>query len=150
VRQPAAHAVHENFRVQAFRQILAAAQPGGSGGPQQAQQLEALGELMLQSHVSYGACGLGSAGTDRLVALVLEERAAAGAAGAAPALYGAKITGGGCGGGWGRLLRLLRLQCLSRRAQGLHRRRRRMPPLGLPAHRRRRCAPPEAPLNEMA
>jgi L-arabinokinase len=50
-----------------------------------------LGELMYQSHASYGACGLGSSGTDRLVALVR-------AAGPAAGLYGAKITGGGSGG----------------------------------------------------
>lgn len=62
------------------------------------QQLEVLGELMLQSHASYGACGLGSQGTDRLVELVLQEKAAAEAAGQEPALFGAKITGGGCGG----------------------------------------------------
>src|SRR5205823_3240880 len=50
-----------------------------------------LGELMYQSHASYGACGLGSAGTDCLVSLVR--------AGGPPAgLYGAKITGGGSGG----------------------------------------------------
>jgi L-arabinokinase len=46
---------------------------------------------MYQSHASYTACGLGSAGTDRLVAL-------ARAAGPAAGLYGAKITGGGSGG----------------------------------------------------
>ena len=51
-----------------------------------------------QSHASYGRCGLGSEGTDRLVALVRAEAAAARAAGAQPPLYGAKITGGGSGG----------------------------------------------------
>jgi hypothetical protein len=55
------------------------------------RQLELLGELMCQSHASYSACGLGSAGTDRLVALVRE-------AGPQHGLYGAKITGGGSGG----------------------------------------------------
>ena len=53
---------------------------------------------LLQSHASYSRCGLGSHGTDRLVALVREEAAAALAEGRAPALYGAKITGGGSGG----------------------------------------------------
>ena len=52
----------------------------------------------LQSHASYSRCGLGSEGTDRLVALVRAEQAAALAAGKQPALYGAKITGGGSGG----------------------------------------------------
>ena len=46
---------------------------------------------MYESHASYGACGLGSDGTDRLVELVS-------GAGAAHGLFGAKITGGGSGG----------------------------------------------------
>ena len=50
-----------------------------------------LGELMYESHASYSACGLGSDGTDRLVAL-------ARAAGPGLGIYGAKITGGGSGG----------------------------------------------------
>jgi L-arabinokinase len=50
-----------------------------------------LGALMYESHASYSACGLGSDGTDRLVALARE-------AGPARGIYGAKITGGGSGG----------------------------------------------------
>jgi len=50
-----------------------------------------LGALMYESHASYSACGLGSGGTDDLVAL-------ARAAGAERGIYGAKITGGGSGG----------------------------------------------------
>jgi L-arabinokinase len=46
---------------------------------------------MYQSHASYGACGLGSAGTDLLVSMVRD-------AGPVSGLYGAKITGGGSGG----------------------------------------------------
>ena len=46
---------------------------------------------MYESHASYSACGLGSDGTDRLVALASE-------AGPAHGIYGAKITGGGSGG----------------------------------------------------
>jgi L-arabinokinase len=46
---------------------------------------------MYESHASYSACGLGSAGTDRLVALARQ-------AGPAQGIYGAKITGGGSGG----------------------------------------------------
>jgi L-arabinokinase len=46
---------------------------------------------MYESHASYSACGLGSDGTDRLVALARE-------AGTAHGIYGAKITGGGSGG----------------------------------------------------
>jgi len=52
--------------------------------------------LNLQSHYSYSNCGLGSKGTDRLVTLVRQamldpKRDVA-------TLFGAKITGGGCGG----------------------------------------------------
>ena len=46
---------------------------------------------MYDSHASYSACGLGSDGTDRLVALARD-------AGLARGIYGAKITGGGSGG----------------------------------------------------
>lgn len=60
--------------------------------------LEVLGELMFESHASYSACGLGSDGTNRLVNIVREHMASARSAGRPPALYGAKITGGGCGG----------------------------------------------------
>ena len=83
VRRPASHPVHEHARVQEFARRLAAPLTEGT--------LERLGELMYQSHASYSACGLGSAGTDRLVALVRE-------AGPRSGLYGAKITGGGSGG----------------------------------------------------
>ena len=83
VRQPTAHPVHEHFRVRTFAELLAP--------PLTERRLELLGELMEQSHASYSACGLGAAGTDRLVALVRE-------AGPRRGFYGAKITGGGSGG----------------------------------------------------
>jgi galactokinase len=83
VRAPAAHPVHERWRVEAFRELLLA--PAGEAGRRR------LGELMYESHASYGRCGLGSAGTDRLVALIRAEGPAAG-------VYGARITGGGSGG----------------------------------------------------
>jgi L-arabinokinase len=83
VRAPTAHPVYERQRAERFRQLLCAA-------PDEDRRVQ-LGALMYQSHGSYGACGLGSAGTDRLVALVRAEGAAAG-------LYGARITGGGSGG----------------------------------------------------
>jgi galactokinase len=85
VRVAAAHAVHEHFRVRAFAELLGCGEGAGE------RRHELLGELMYQSHASYSACGLGSAGTDRLVELVRE-------AGAGAGLYGAKITGGGSGG----------------------------------------------------
>jgi L-arabinokinase len=83
VRQPAAHAVYEHFRVRIFTELLHATASERSR--------ELLGELMYQSHASYSACGLGSPETDLLVRLVRE-------AGVARGLYGAKITGGGSGG----------------------------------------------------
>jgi len=88
VRQPAAHPILEHDRVRQFRRLL---QDGPAGAPASDDALAALGDLMYASHASYGACGLGSEGTDRLVALVRE-------AGPARGLFGAKITGGGSGG----------------------------------------------------
>jgi galactokinase len=85
VRQATAHPVHENARVARFGELLAALEEGA-----EATALE-MGALMSASHASYGACGLGSEGTDRLAELVRE-------AGAARGLFGAKITGGGSGG----------------------------------------------------
>ncbi|GLC38948.1 hypothetical protein PLESTB_000464600 [Pleodorina starrii] len=91
VLQPASHPVQEHFRVSTFRQALQL--PAGPA------QFELLGELMFQSHASYSGCGLGSDGTDRLVALVREEMDASRARGGSGGpLWGAKITGGGCGG----------------------------------------------------
>ncbi len=83
VRVPTAHPVYEHFRVCAFQELL--------GGKCTERALELMGELMYQSHVSYSACGLGCADTDRLVDLVRQ-------AGPQKGLYGAKITGGGSGG----------------------------------------------------
>ena len=83
VHAPAAHPVYERRRVETFRDLLLA-RPG------EAERCR-LGELMYASHDSYGRCGLGSQGTDRLVALVRAEGPAGG-------LYGARITGGGSGG----------------------------------------------------
>jgi galactokinase len=83
IRQPTAHPVYEHERVKAFRKLLQA--PGSE------EQWTSLGELMYESHASYSACGLGSAGTDLIVKLVREQGPACG-------LYGARITGGGSGG----------------------------------------------------
>jgi L-arabinokinase len=84
VRQAAAHPVHEEARVTRFAELL------GTGLDRTETAME-MGALMYASHESYGACGLGSEGTDRLVAL-------AAAAGASRGVFGAKITGGGSGG----------------------------------------------------
>lgn len=83
VRAATAHPIHEHARVTEYRELMQRG-PASEVGPR-------LGELMLNAHDSYGACGLGSTGTDRLVELVR-------AAGIAEGLYGAKITGGGSGG----------------------------------------------------
>src|SRR5690606_1150641 len=83
VRAATAHPIHEHARVREFRALLGRAEQPGARAR--------LGELMYQAHDSYGACGLGSTGTDRLVQLVRE-------LGPERGLYGAKITGGGSGG----------------------------------------------------
>ena len=85
VRQATAHPIYENARVERFATLLDAL---GSGGESIAREM---GALMGESHASYSACGLGSDGTDRLVALVAE-------AGPSRGMFGAKITGGGSGG----------------------------------------------------
>lgn len=103
VRQPTAHPIYEHHRVRLFATVLESMADftGAAGDPARTrrrvrsspvdERLSLLGELMYQSHASYSACGLGSAGTDRLVEL-------ARAAGPEQGVYGAKITGGGSGG----------------------------------------------------
>src|SRR5712691_3998403 len=76
------HPIYEHARVRSFAEILT--------DWRGLSQARSLGELMFQSHDSYSLCGLGSDGTDALVALVRES--------AGDHLYGAKITGGGSGG----------------------------------------------------
>ena len=83
VRAATAHPVYERRRAETFRQALLDSTGDDTG--------VLLGALMYESHASYGRCGLGSRGTDRLVELVKS-------AGAANGLYGARITGGGSGG----------------------------------------------------
>lgn len=83
VRQAAAHPIREQARVDAFAAALGAL-------PDDAAARE-LGTLLRAAHGSYTACGLGSARTDRLAALV-------DAAGLEHGLFGARITGGGSGG----------------------------------------------------
>lgn len=88
IRQPAAHPIYENARVNRFRELLSGQSDSSSIDPSACIEM---GELMYQSHDSYSACGLGSGGTDRLVDMVRESGPDAG-------LFGAKITGGGSGG----------------------------------------------------
>ena len=69
VRAPTAHPVYERSRAETFRRLL----------PESADDARRqLGELMYESHASYGRCGLGSEGTDRLVALVRARRSGGG------------------------------------------------------------------------
>ncbi|MBC7896018.1 MAG: GHMP kinase, partial [Cytophagaceae bacterium] len=84
VRQATGHPIHEHARVRRFAELLDT-QPFNEGAAIE------MGRLMRASHDSYGACGLGSEGTDRLVQLVE-------AGGMGRGLYGARITGGGSGG----------------------------------------------------
>jgi len=81
VRTPTAHPISEHERVTEWTRELESPSTDAAR----------LGELMYASHASYSACGLGSEGTDRLVALARD-------AGMAHGVYGAKITGGGSGG----------------------------------------------------
>ncbi|KAG6591644.1 L-arabinokinase, partial [Cucurbita argyrosperma subsp. sororia] len=90
VRASAGHPIYENFRVKAFKALLTSAASD--------EQLISLGELLYQCHYSYNACGLGSDGTDRLVQLVQEAQHSKSSGFEDGTLYGAKITGGGCGG----------------------------------------------------
>jgi galactokinase len=83
IRQPTTHPIYEHHRVRVFQQLLRA--------PSSEERRVLLGELMYQSHASYSACGLDSTGTNLIVDLVRAEGPVAG-------LYGARITGGGCGG----------------------------------------------------
>lgn len=78
VRASASHPVYENYRVNTFMKIIKDNNP----------DVQQLGDLMLQSHKSYSACGLGSERTDEIV----EEFEKF------PSVAGAKITGGGSGG----------------------------------------------------
>ena len=84
VRSATEHPIREHERVERFGGLLGVL-------AEQPHAAVELGRLMDESHNSYGACGLGSDGTDRLVDLVAAE-------GPEHGLFGAKITGGGSGG----------------------------------------------------
>jgi L-arabinokinase len=87
VRSRVEHAIYENDRVEWFREILERRLERG-----RTNAVAALGQLMYASHWSYGTrCAMGSRETDLLVKLVRR-------AGPEQGLFGAKITGGGCGG----------------------------------------------------
>ena len=83
IRNPTAHPIYENYRVNSFAELLKT--------PITEKTCVRLGDLMYLSHQSYSACGLNSSGTDRLVEFTRQT-------GPERGLYGAKITGGGSGG----------------------------------------------------
>jgi galactokinase len=76
------YAVEENHRIEMTRLVLESFRPENAE-----DALEAMGELMYQSHLAYAECGLGAEACDRLVALARQY-----------GFYGAKMTGGGAGG----------------------------------------------------
>lgn len=82
VRLPMEHPIYENRRVEEFLGLLR--------GDRKADRIR-MGQLMFESHESYGMCGLGSDGTDLLVSLARQASPERG-------LFGAKISGGGSGG----------------------------------------------------
>lgn len=79
VRAAASHPIFEHQRIQRFLELLR------TGHPQEA------GPLMYESHQSYSRIGLGHAATDELVNTLRAQ-------GPEEGIYGARITGGGCGG----------------------------------------------------
>lgn len=83
----AAHPICENFRVNKFRDLL----QDFSKQKDKQDALKRMGELMLESHRSYSAVGLGNKFTDEIITNVME-------AGPENGVYGARVTGGGSGG----------------------------------------------------
>jgi len=87
VRSRTEHHIYENDRTHRFMERLSRVRRTG-----ERDALIEAGELLYASHWSYGQrCGMGSIETDILVNLIRER-------GPGRGLYGAKITGGGCGG----------------------------------------------------
>ncbi|MCB9850048.1 MAG: hypothetical protein H6817_05025 [Phycisphaerales bacterium] len=87
VRSRAEHHIYEEDRVRQFADRITRARRSGDDNA----IIEA-GELMYASHWSYGQrCGLGSIESDALVSLLRS-------AGSAAGIYGARISGTGCGG----------------------------------------------------
>jgi len=83
VRAATLYPLEEQVRVRAFAELLA--------GPITGERARLLGELMYESHLGYSRCGLGTPGTDELVAAVRET-------GWGRGLAGARASAGGSGG----------------------------------------------------
>ena len=92
LRSTVHHALHENARVKAFLNILDSWPVGDDAGEKILDLARALGDLMFASHESYNTIKLGSTETDTIVAIVRDVDPQRNL------LFGAKITGGGCGG----------------------------------------------------
>src|SRR5262249_14963480 len=87
IRSRTEHHIYENDRAHRFVERLSRARRTG-----ERDALVEAGELMYASHWSYSQrCGLGSLETDLLIAEIRSR-------GPARGLYGAKVTGLGCGG----------------------------------------------------
>jgi L-arabinokinase len=83
VRAATLYPLEEQVRVRAFAELLAGSITG--------ERAQLLGELMYESHLGYSRCGLGTRGTDELVAAVRQ-------AGWERGLAGARASAGGSGG----------------------------------------------------
>ena len=81
------HPVYENARVNEFRNLL---KNFKKQEDKQASLIQ-MGNLMMQSHESYSAVGLGNEYTDKIVEMVRD-------AGTARGVFGARVSGGGNGG----------------------------------------------------
>jgi galactokinase len=81
------HPVYENARVNEFKNLLKRFKKQDD---KQASLIQ-MGNLMMQSHESYSAVGLGNEYTDKIVEMVRD-------AGPAHEVFGARVSGGGNGG----------------------------------------------------
>jgi L-arabinokinase len=86
VRAAVSFPVHENFRAAQAVRLLRGVRPDN-----RRRDLEAVGELMYQSHAGYSAIGLGCPETDAVVQAVRDR-------GPDRGFYGARVSGGGSGG----------------------------------------------------
>lgn len=83
----ASHPVYENRRIKRFMSLLVEA----GLQPERTDLYEEMGRLMVQSHESYSACGLGHENTDEIIEMVKQ-------AGSHSGVHGGRVTGGGNGG----------------------------------------------------
>ena len=81
------HPVYENARVNEFKNLL---KNFKKQDDKQASLIQ-MGNLMMQSHESYSAVGLGNEYTDKIVEMIRD-------AGPAHGVFGARVSGGGNGG----------------------------------------------------